>query len=140
MQEDPEFKKLLSRSHILRKAKDLEVPMVPIRATVFHESVATAFITTACHFATYFLDTIKVRIQAHHNTEDVAHFTRNKVDKQPIMRGILKGYAMVLIGDAVHLTVSKLYGIYAGCAVESLLKTWLELSKINSQMGKSNNF
>jgi hypothetical protein len=41
------------------------------------------------------------------------------------MRGIMKGYASVLIGDAVHLTVSKLYGLYFGVMVESVLKTWI---------------
>lgn len=84
------------------------------------------------------LDTVKVRVQARHVDEDVAHFTRNKVSKQPVMKGLMKGYGLVLIGDAIHLTVSKLYGIVAGCAVETVLKTWLEISKVCSQMGKRN--
>lgn len=140
MQEDPSFKKLVSKSYILRQAPGLEVPLVPIRITTFHEGVATLFLTTATHFTTFMLDTIKVRIQARHINEDVAHFTRNKVDKLPVMRGVMKGYGIVLLGDAVHLSISKLYGIYVGCVAESVLKTWLEISKISTQMGKPNDF
>lgn len=83
------------------------MPLVPKRMSVLHELAATSILTTVSHFFTFGLDTIKVRVQSRHVGEDVAHFTRNRVDKHPLMTGVMKGYAIVSIGYLVHLSISK---------------------------------
>jgi hypothetical protein len=43
--------------------------------------------------------------------------------------------AFLLIGNVFQLSVSRFYNVYLGAICEGILKTWLEMSKINSQMG-----
>ena len=48
---------------------------------------------------------------------------------------------MVVLSNAFHATVGKTYGYVAATMMESIPKTFVEISKINSQMGhKSTDF
>ena len=113
MEEDPEFLKLVQKSYILSKADNLEIPLVRTRVTPAHEAIAKVFLTSAIHVVTYGLDTVKTRSQSINPVEDVAHFKKNVTSKEPLYRGFLKGYVMVLLGNAFHLTIGKEYGYLA---------------------------
>lgn len=134
MEEDPVFKEMVRRSFILRKAPDLEIPMVKSEARFKHHAATTLVLSTCIHLAIYPLDTLKTRLISRSLVSDLAYFDRNKVAELSLYTGILRGYGSMLIGNLCHLTIGR-ESLVLSAVAEGLLKTWIDMSKISKQMG-----
>lgn len=82
----------------------------------------------------YPLDSIKTRIISKSKLHDVARFKANKVETLTPYLGFFKGYLSILIGNMVFLIVGET-NFLMGVLGEGLLKTWIDMSKISTQMG-----
>lgn len=71
---------------------------------------------------------------AKHKTADIARFEANRVITLTPYLGFFKGYLAVLVGNLCFLTLGQV-NFFLGVASEGLLKTWIDMSKISSQMG-----
>ena len=71
---------------------------------------------------------------ARHKLLDVARFDANKVIALTPYLGFFKGYLSIIVGNMCFLTLGQVNFI-AGVVGEGLLKTWIDMSKISSQMG-----
>lgn len=67
---------------------------------------------------------------------DVARFEHNRVATLTPYLGFFKGYLSILIGNLCFLTVGQ-QNFYLGVMAEGLLKTFVDMSKISTQMGNS---
>ena len=91
-------------------------------------------VATLTHLIAYPLDTIKTRKMARSKWHDVARFEANGVVALTPYLGFFKGFLSILIGNMFFLTVGQT-NFFLGVLGEGLLKTWVDMSKISSQMG-----
>lgn len=99
-----------------------------------HKAVTTGILSTLTHLIAYPLDSIKTRIMSKNRVHDVARFRANRVETLTPYLGFFKGYLSILIGNMVFLIVGQT-NFLVGVLGEGLLKTWIDISKISSQMG-----
>jgi hypothetical protein len=64
---------------------------------------------------------------------DVARFDANKVIAKSTYLGFFKGYLSIIIGNMCFLTFGQ-ESFLLGVVAEGVLKTWIDISKISSQM------
>jgi hypothetical protein len=82
------------------------------------------------------LDTIKTRLIARSSLADISHFQKNNVASLTTYLGIARGYASILIGNVCHIALGR-DSLVLAAGLEGLLKTWIDMSKINKQMGNA---
>lgn len=73
---------------------------------------------------------------ARSRVHDVARFEANKVNTLTFYLGFFKGYLSIIIGNMCFLTIGQ-HNFLLGVAAEGLLKTFVDMSKISTQMGNS---
>jgi hypothetical protein len=73
---------------------------------------------------------------ARSRVHDVARFEANQVNTLTVYLGFFKGYVSIVIGNMCFLTLGQ-QNFLLGVAAEGLLKTFVDMSKISSQMGNS---
>lgn len=54
---------------------------------------------------TYPLNTIKTRMQANHQKEDVSHFLKNNLKKKPLYMGISQGMLSLVLGNTISINI-----------------------------------
>lgn len=138
MEDDPVYVKMVQKSHILRKYHETHrrapIPQVEKEPSILHKVVATGLLSSAIHLLAYPLDCIKVRNMARSRVHDVARFEANKVNTLTVYLGFFKGYISIIIGNMCFLTLGQ-QNFLLGVVAEGLLKTFVDMSKISSQMG-----
>jgi hypothetical protein len=138
MQEDPAYVKLVEKSFIMknyhRSHPRAEVPQVRKEPTILHKVITTGFLSSLIHIVAFPLDTIKVRKMARSKLHDVARFEQNKVANLTPYLGFFKGYLSIMIGNMCFLTLGQ-HNFMLGVVGEGLFKTWIDISKISTQMG-----
>jgi len=110
------------------------IPQVKKEPTILHKTITTGILSTLTHLIAYPLDTFKTRVMSKNKINDVARFKANKVELLTPYTGFFKGYLSILIGNMVFLIVGQ-SNFYLGVLGEGLLKSWIDISKISSQMG-----
>lgn len=141
MEDDPAYVKMVEKSHIMRKYhqthRNIAVPQVQKEPQITHKVVATGILSSLIHIIAYPLDTIKVRKMARCKVHDVAKFEANKVNTLTPYLGFFKGYLSIIIGNMCFLTLGQ-QNFFLGVIAEGLLKTFVDMSKISTQMGNTN--
>lgn len=138
MQDDPLYKKMIEKSFIMKKHhyghRNATIPQVKKEPTILHKAAVTGILSTITHLIAYPLDTIKTRKMAKSKFHDVARFDANGVVALTPYLGFFKGFLSIIIGNMFFLTVGQT-NFFLGVLGEGLLKTWVDMSKISSQMG-----
>lgn len=73
---------------------------------------------------------------ARSRVHDVAKFEANKVNTLTPYLGFFKGYLSIIIGNMCFLTLGQ-QNFFLGVTAEGLLKTFVDMSKISTQMGNT---
>jgi hypothetical protein len=110
------------------------VPQVKKEPTILHKAAVTGMLSTLTHIIAYPFDTLKTRKMAKSKVHDVARFEANGVIMLNPYFGFFKGFLSIMIGNMFFLTVGQ-SSFLLGVVGEGLLKTWVDMSKISSQMG-----
>ena len=138
MQDDPQYLKMLDKSFIMQKYHQTHrkayIPQVKKEPAIVHKTITTGILSTLTHLIAYPLDSIKTRIISKNKLNDVARFKANRVEVLTPYTGFFKGYLSILIGNMIFLIVGQ-SDFYLGVLGEGLLKSWIDISKISSQMG-----
>lgn len=137
MQDDPNYVKMMEKSFIMSKYHQKHprerLPQVKKDPTILHKVLTTGVLSSLIHLIAFPFDTIKVRKMARNKLVDVARFDANKVVLKSTYLGFFKGYLSIIIGNMCFLTFGQ-ESFLMGVVAEGVLKTWIDLSKISSQM------
>lgn len=137
MQDDPNYVRMLQKSFIMSKHHQRHprepLPQVKKEPTILHKVITTGVLSSLIHLIAYPFDTIKVRKMARNKLVDVARFDANKVIVKSTYFGFFKGYLSIIIGNMCFLTFGQ-ESFVLGVVAEGILKTWIDMSKISSQM------
>lgn len=114
----------------------LPIPQVGKTPQLQHEALSTLFVSTIVHILVYPFDTIKTRIMAKGKIGDIANFNKNQASKLSSYLGFFRGYGSLLVGNICHLAL-KDHNFILAVVAEGLTKTWIDLSKVSTQMGNS---
>lgn len=104
------------------------------KPTILHKVIATGLLSSAFHLLAYPLDCIKVRKMARSRVHDVARFEANQVISLTLYLGFFKGYLSMIMGNMCFLTLGQ-QNFLLGVVAEGLFKTFVDISKISTQMG-----
>lgn len=140
MQEDPAYLEMVKRSFILKNHhkynKNAVVPLVNKSPTILHKLATMALLSSAIHIIAYPFDTIKTRIMSRSKFHDVAKFEANKTAELTLYLGFFKGYLAILVGNLCFSTIVE-KNFYLAVGAEAFFKSYIDISKISSQMGNS---
>ncbi len=140
MQEDPNYVRLMKKSFIMNKYHQEHptesIPKVKKEPRIVHKALTTGVLTTLAQIVAYPFDTIKTRKMAKNAKIDVARFNLNQVVTKSTYLGFFTGYLSVMAGSMCFLAFGQI-NFFLGVAAEGIVKTWIDISKINAQMANA---